>query len=545
MHNLLIVDDQPDLVDDLAEMLPWETIGIRQVFKAYSAQEALDLIQSQPVDVVITDIRMPGMSGLDLIKEIRSSWSHIQCILLSGYDDFEYAKQGIQHKATDYLLKPVEDDELMQAVKTALKQLDETWHAITSLQRVQQTFREHIPILQTHLLNDLLQGRKWNKERLVEKLKSLNIHFQVDQPVVLLLIRIEEDLQQKFGKDTDLLDYAVFNIAEEIFADAFMIWHGKAPYHYSVIVIQPKQPLELELERAALMNQLERKAAQLQHYVRTYLKGTLSLLITQPGLFPDELKERYQQALYYFFKRIDREREWLVIQSPKQPDDVCSEADALASLYEPPTLTHFIEIGQWEQLEAKLEHIFHELENKWGDSHEHILEAYYMIASALLYSIHKSKLWAADILGEDFERLSGGVPFHTVEQLRNWTKRVLEKYKQQMHIEIADSRSNIVKQVQQYVSEHLSEATLQNIADHVYLNPSYLSKIYKMETGEGISDYLYRMKMDRAAHLLRTTNEKVYEIAASLGYVKTSYFIKLFKDKYGMTPQEYRERLRL
>ena len=239
MHNLLIVDDQPDLVDDLAEMLPWHTIGISQVFKAYSAHEALDVVQSHPVDVVVTDIRMPGMSGLELIKQIRSTWNHIRCILLSGYDDFEYAKQGIQHQANDYLLKPVEDEQLLASVQKALQQLDEQWQQITSLQNVQQTFREHIPILQNHLLHHLLQGRSEEKERLTDKLKALNIALKTDAPAILILMRIEEDLQQKFGKQTELLDYAVFNIAEEIFADRFSFWHGKDPYDYAVIVIQP------------------------------------------------------------------------------------------------------------------------------------------------------------------------------------------------------------------------------------------------------------------------------------------------------------------
>lgn len=125
MYRLLIVDDQPDLVDDLAETLPWRELGIEAVYRAYSAHEALDIVRTNPVDVVVTDIRMPGMSGLDLMREIRRSWKNIRCILLSGYSDFEYARSGIRHQADDYLLKPVEDDQLLEAVRRALRQLDE------------------------------------------------------------------------------------------------------------------------------------------------------------------------------------------------------------------------------------------------------------------------------------------------------------------------------------------------------------------------------------------------------------------------------------
>ncbi|MGO4375817.1 helix-turn-helix domain-containing protein, partial [Paenibacillus sp. MCAF20] len=123
-----------------------------------------------------------------------------------------------------------------------------------------------------------------------------------------------------------------------------------------------------------------------------------------------------------------------------------------------------------------------------------------------------------------------------------WTEDVLGAYRSQMSSKNRDSRSGIVQKVQEYVSNHLEDASLQTIAANVYLNPSYLSKVYKLETGEGISDYLSRLKMEKAAHLLRSSNEKIYEIAAKIGYLKTSYFIKVFKDRYGITPQEFRDR---
>ena len=103
------------------------------------------------------------------------------------------------------------------------------------------------------------------------------------------------------------------------------------------------------------------------------------------------------------------------------------------------------------------------------------------------------------------------------------------------------SRSNTIGKIHQYVQANLEQATLQSIADHVYLNPTYLSKIYKDETGEGIGDLLFRIRLEKAAYLLENSPYKVYKIAQSLGYYKTSYFIKIFKNQYGITPQKYRE----
>ncbi len=105
-----------------------------------------------------------------------------------------------------------------------------------------------------------------------------------------------------------------------------------------------------------------------------------------------------------------------------------------------------------------------------------------------------------------------------------------------------DTRRDLIRKVQAYVTDHLQDARLQTIASHVYLNPSYLSKIYKSETGEGLSEFIFRMRMERAAICCRSSNLKVYEVAQQLGYQKTSYFIKLFRDKYGCTPQEFKEK---
>ncbi len=107
MYQLLIVDDEVHVVERLSATVPWLSMGIGQVHKAYSASEALSLLNQFSVDIVITDIQMPGMSGLELIAEISRKWKKTKTIILSGHSDFQYAKEAILHRTEDYLLKPV------------------------------------------------------------------------------------------------------------------------------------------------------------------------------------------------------------------------------------------------------------------------------------------------------------------------------------------------------------------------------------------------------------------------------------------------------
>ena len=130
MFQVLIVDDEPAVLEGLAYTMPWEELEVEQVHQASSAAEALKLLNRHHVDIVITDIRMPGMSGLELIQEIRRSWSGVRCIILSGHGEFEYAREAIRMETTDYLLKPIEADELTETVRSVQDKLRAEWEQI-------------------------------------------------------------------------------------------------------------------------------------------------------------------------------------------------------------------------------------------------------------------------------------------------------------------------------------------------------------------------------------------------------------------------------
>ena len=546
MFHLLIVDDQSDLVDDLAEMLPWDSVGIGTVHKAYSAPEALEIVMANPIDVVITDIRMPGMSGLDLIERIRASWKKIRCILLTGYDDFEYARRALQNQANNYLLKPADDRELLDAVARAVKEIEEEWKEISSLRNALHSVKKNLPVLRSHLLTHLLEGRRVEDFR--EKMELFELPISENKPVFLMLIRLENEISRRAGADSSLMEYAAGNMAEELFGEDFYMWSCNDPYGYLVFLLQEKQRLPVSQREKWDPEGIERKAAQLQHYVKLYLKHTVSVLISPNGAFPGDVAPLYEKSIAAFRRQIGSRRDFLLFAANQHEGEAGPEAGvrnphALKTLYEPPLIVHLLESGQWEALREKVQTIFAEVEQQWNHSLEHIMEIYYAIVSALSYFAHKNRRWLMDLLGDDMDRTSFPATFQTAAELRDWTERALDRLKQSMEMEDQDKRSGLVRRVQNYIQQHLGEATLQRVAEQVALNPTYLSKLYKLETGEGISDYLYRMKMERAGYLLQHTNKKIYEIAASLGYSKTSYFIKVFKEKYGMTPQEYRDRL--
>ncbi|QJD84662.1 response regulator [Cohnella herbarum] len=540
MHQVLIVDDHPHLVDSMAHTLPWEEMGVIGVHKAYSAHEALQTLDIVPVDLVITDIRMPVMSGLELIREIRRRWKDIKIILMSGYADFEYAKEALRQDVEDYLLKPVPNDELIRSIRGVLDKKAAEWQAVISSQRVLNTFREHLPALKTGFLLELLRGRRLPDDLLQEKLDLYELPFSVREKAALVLVRLEEPLAGYDQRSVSLLEYAIANIAEELFRGDFRIWSCLDDYGYLTFLVCPGSGTT-DLSEPERQRMLEQCAAHLQHYVGIYLKGSISALVSDWFEFPETVADRYQQCLFAFRQRIGSERSFFMTIG--KTEEVQKTA-FLSSLYEPPTLKMTIEAGQWNELRGKLDRIFEELLQDEFQFEEHILEVYLEICGMLAYIAHKNRRRLAELIGDEYEKVAGGLPFKTVKPLREWTFRILDRLFELVDRERQHSRAVIVKQVKEYVMDNLGkDVSIQTVANRVFLHPSYLSRIYKSESGESFSDFVLRVRMEKAVALLKNKGIKVYDISGELGYNQTQHFIKMFKKHYGLTPQEYRERL--
>ncbi|UJF32922.1 response regulator transcription factor [Paenibacillus hexagrammi] len=537
MIQLLIVDDEVHVVDRLSTTISWSSAGVEQVHKAMSGQEALDLLEQISIDIVITDIQMPGMSGLQLISEIKRRYPKTRCILLSGYSDFNYAKEAILQGTEDYLLKPVTEEDLLAAVRRVREKLQLEWEEVVSRQRLTYTLKENLPLLRGNLLHDLLQGRSMSESSLRDKMRMLELTDYEEHAIAVMMVRLESDFLEYDLSRLSLMEYAISNMVEELFGEKFDSWHTKDAHDYLVFVMKAKEDGESsDKER---MGWLERTASVLQSAVHNYLKGKISILVSSWGKFPHDLNSLYQRSLSAIRKRIGNEHE-LFMRLGDEPAQM--ELTALQRLYEPPTLNHLLEAARWEDTAEKLSLIYDEMETKYSKSQEFLLEVYFSVASAFSYIAHKNGRQLHQLIGSDYDKMTEGIPFRTVNQLREWSQRALQRMKEDMDQERQDSRTSLINDIRSFIEQNLAaDVSLQSIADHVYLHPVYVSKIYKLETGDNLSDYVNRLRMDKAAHLLKHSQDKIYEIATQLGYQRPHSFNHAFKKHYGMTPQEYRD----
>ncbi|WP_434751781.1 response regulator transcription factor [Paenibacillus amylolyticus] len=540
MIDILLVDDETYVTESLELTIPWGELGVSTVLRAASGKEALEIIEENAVDIVVTDIRMPGMTGLELIAEVNLRWPHVRCILLTGHSDFEYAKKAIQLQASDYILKPVNDDELMHSVSAAITSLRDEWDEFDKYHRLLYSRKSDYKILRENLMHDLLLGREISSKAVREQLEQYELHMEPEQPAVMMLIRLTGRFTTMDDQSLDLMDFAVGNIAEEVLGETYHVWFSRGPHDCLVMFLQNR-----DMEGVSPVgNNTMRDAAQTfrEHVVR-YLQGDLSVVVTPPFPF-HELTNMYRKSLGSLILSGPEEHKIIYIDMEntinKRPDN--DAAQALDELYKPPVLPQLLETKQWEAAAAKLNAVFDAAERVCL-SREHVYEMYLSVTNAFMYIAHKQGHLVHEIDHAGFDLLLAHQLIQSPEKLRRWAMDMLAKLQEELSDqEGAQSRRHVIKQVQELVTRDTGQdLSVKMIADKVYLHPVYLSKIYKAETGEGLGDYMIRMRMERALYLLKNTNKKIYEITSELGYQNPQYFSKMFKKHYGLTPNEFRD----
>ncbi|MBB6734024.1 AraC family transcriptional regulator [Cohnella zeiphila] len=236
------------------------------------------------------------------------------------------------------------------------------------------------------------------------------------------------------------------------------------------------------------------------------------------GTFPNHIPQMYQHSLKAIRQQSSRDREFFI------------------ELRDSP--------GRWDAARDKVESIFEELEQAGKGHNELLLEVFLHISHAYSFIAHKQGRMLSEVIGPDYERFDSRLSFYSVHQLREWSLRLLDKINVEFSSEAKSSRRYIIEQMQKYVHEHLSEAiTLQTLADHVQLHPVYVSRIFKLETEEKISDYILRLKMEKAQHLLFNGDLRIYQIAERVAEGDSSQKIVL-RENVGIAQVHSSDRLR-
>ena len=536
-HNILIVDDEQLIRQGLRARIEYLGIDVDEIFEAENGLMALRLQEEHPIDVVITDIRMPDMDGLELIQEMQKKNNQIKFVVLSGYAEFSYAETAIRLGVKAYLLKPVSNDDLKAAFDKAYKEMEQTASVRQEVQMKKRMDREKQVYQQEKALNALFSSQEAGavtREQLCQLCGYDEKMWAGGAESVLYLailhINKESFEHQRFRPvDHELVRFMIRNIFEEIQAPCEKLLVNSLSdtrQMYGIFIGDDKKKLRMEVERIYL-----RMRSVLEKKMGIYLTIGVSRCRSQlEGKETSEarqaLKQRiiYGKANIYFYEdiRILGEQEFPVSQLH--------------------LLEQYIEHNEIFKVKNLVQEIFsEELVKKYGSAYLRIM--WIRILNLLLHHYERRGRNAAEIekMLQNYNLLD------RIQSLQEIRQKIIEMVMECVSTESvadANARSKIQMAIG-YIQEHFAEnLTVNVLAEHYGMSPNYFSSMFKKEMSRSAVNYITELRINQARELLYHSELSVVDISKKVGYEDSQYFFRVFKKYLGMTPLQYREESR-
>lgn len=537
MH-ILIIDDEKKIVNSLERLMRRLPLHSLRVFKAYSAFEAMEILKTEKIHIVLSDIKMPGMSGIELQREIIRRWPLCKVIFLTGYGDFEYIKEAMRNGAVDFLMKTEDNETILASVMKAVDAITMNDRKEAIIRKGQQDLRRALPILQKELIGGLLHKRIRVSSLTQARFDELQIPFVLEEPVIACYGKVDEWQEAYSAEDKHLFSFAIHNIAEEILGPGVRFFSYSEEAGKWLWILQPRP----DIRESFLSEQAQPALEAIQETCKEMLKIKLSLVIALEWVKWEQLsaKAEHLRAVLHGGFGID---ENLLIELPADTESDMNEQEEelLQCLRRMTILSTYLEEGQrepfYEFYDQLRSHIL-VLPTHLG---RYKIEVYYSIGLIFVSYLNKFNLWASIEEEIDLTRLYTIGFSGTDKEILDYFRELAETIFKANDTRQKERSNIIVEQVNSYINRNLANDLSLNIIGHaIGYNPSYLSRVYKHLTGIGIAEYILNQRLTLARSLLKETNLKVYEIAARSGFISEGHFFRIFKKMTGMTPTEYR-----
>lgn len=521
MYSIVLADDERLELDTLKTFVPWEELGFRVAGTAKNGREALARVGELMPDVVITDVKMPLMDGVEFARIARGLLPHLQIVFLSGYDDFAYVKSALQVEAVGYLLKPLNLNELTELMaKVKARCIAERRVKISSRALAVQYIKDLLREEQPHT-------RKSKAEEIrsldLEPLRSTSGQYAYSLITIDEYLTLTKHIENGTAIAADIAD-AVERLAES--HEALLIPIDE----YRRLVISVRDPLQDAL-------QWNRELAGLTQRITFCSSSRLAPLEDAFEVYRELLTARNRHVLRYgtgHFIVVDGADDERVV------DGECRRSEAIP----PETSLHAsIRQGQKDDATNWVSAFFHGLTETLNESIEPLEQACLELLDHL-YAELVTPYAAIRKQVEDksavFSRLS---IIESVPCMEQTIRGVVLALAEAMSGLENDKHEALVQQVRNLIeTEYAGPLTIEYLAEKVFMSPNYLRTIFKEKTGSTVLEYMTQVRLDRAAQLLRESPMKVNEIAAKVGYENASHFCAVFLKKKGLTPNEYRNR---
>ncbi|WP_152396142.1 response regulator [Paenibacillus guangzhouensis] len=525
MYKVLLADDEMLDLEGMKQFIPWSELGMEVVGAVNNGFSACEVMEKQPIDILVTDINMPNMSGLELARRALGYKSDLRILFVSGYQDFHYVKQALSLKAVSYVLKPMDDNELIASLTSVKQALDEE----KQRRDAEEAYQDMIPMAKNDLLIRLLEGElAWGQS---EKLQKLAASYRLNLllwPLHVVVLELDDlawmPVEHVDAAQQEMLNTFLYEMNEV--ARRHGMEHGCKLSRYRLAILMSDSGIHECL-------------SEMYRIAKSLFSGSMTVGVGEAVYGLDQLNISYQQALeaidgkMFFGKgqRID----YADVRRAPALDDARILEFRLDALFN--AMSHY----ELVRIHDEIDNLFYSVNALRSKFTVHNL-AMYMVWKLDQY-LHTLGEDLFEMLGMQLHNLDVLLQFDTTQEIRSWLVRKVFEISEILHQKASSKNSKLIREILKMVKDQLHEnLTLKDIAYHFSFSPNYLGHLFKEEVGKTFSEVLIQMRMDRARELLKDPMLKIYQIADQVGYRYLPYFSRQFKDTFGMTPMEYRKR---
>jgi two-component system response regulator YesN len=535
MYKVLIIDDESIIRKGIKNIINWKQLDCEVCGDASDGIEGIELIKLHRPEIIITDIRMPGLDGISMIKQAKGIMPSSKIIILTGYRDFDYVHEAIKCGAFDFLLKPTKIEELTAVITKAVNEINDQKIRHSEVDRFKKLFEQSIPVLREKFLYDIIYGINTDENEIQEKMKLFGLEIRN-----FILVIMENDYDEKSTStqyDKHLYQFGIVNSFEEIFAEKYEVISIMLNSSRVGFVIQKpdKSPLNIE--------EVSEKCGYLQEVINNGFGFTVTIAVSSNGTSEMELPEKLKECLgsleYKSYIGNNSIIQYSDLNSFFRYDDYSTLDNYQKQLLES------IKSGNEELVKVTTQNISRYV-NTNNISISYLKNFYY----STLSSINNIRI---SVLAIDTDKKhEEGRDIASLLQLIEKCDCAdeLNSLLEEVSVRIASKVNNfnnkslklILRKAIDYIHEHYNEqVTLNEVAENIYVSTFYISRMFKKELGKSFIDYLNDVRIEKAKELLKDVKYKTYEVAEMVGISDPHYFSKIFKKYSGMTPSEYRE----
>jgi len=528
LYRVLLADDEEEIREGIRRKIDWERLGFKLAGSAANGMDALELAEQLRPDVVLTDIKMPYMDGLELCRRLRQLLPASKMVVFSGFDDFEYARQAVGMNVYEYILKPINAPELGDVLERLRGQLDRERLERRDMEALRRRYEDSLPVLRELFFTRLLDGRIP-----APQVRDRAARYEIELPegwwAAALVLADVPGGEEEAGCD-ELLLPSIQSFFQSHFALPGCALH--------TVLYNDTAALLFRLEGEEQIYPLTEELGRLCRLAASLLGLTLFAGVGRPCPGPEALHRSAEGAAAAADYRALMGGAQVLYIGDLEPDRsaglTLGEEDRRA-------LAAAVKLGGREAVARVIRGQAARVREE-GLTLPQSCMFFLEVLRALTQLAQDGGVELEEVFGPGFTGTVDITAFRSLDEVEEWLLERGLKLWERLSRQRSDSAWKTMDRAKRFIEERYADSGLsvETLCAHLHLSPTYFSTLFKRETQKSFTAYVTEVRMEHAAQMLRDTDEKTYLIAERAGYADPNYFSYVFKRHFGVTPSKYR-----